>query len=121
MADRRAVEAHVIIGLAAGLLGWGVWHVFRPGLIGSDGMWQVHPAWAGTFNDWSPPATSVALRWVLLATRSVGTATLIQAVLGCAGLAQAARAALRFAFPGALAPRAEAVAAVGVLAALLAP
>ncbi len=121
MAGRRAVEVHVIIGLAAGLLGWGVWHVFRPGLIGSDGMWQVHQAWVGTFNDWSPPATSVVLRWILLATGSVGTTTLVQAVLGCVGVAQAARAALRFAFPEVLSPRAEAVAAVGVLVVLLVP
>jgi len=115
------VQAHVIIGLAAGLLGWGVSQVFRPGLIGSDGMWQVHQAWAGTFNDWSPPAMSVALRWVLLTTGSLGTATLVQAVLGCAGLAQAARAGLRFAFPAALSARAEAAAAVGVVVVLLVP
>src|SRR6516162_5732708 len=90
------------------LLGWAVWHVFRPGLIGSDGMWQLHQAWAGTFHDWFPPAMAVAVRQVFLLGGSVGTVTLIQSVLGCLGVYHLARAALRFAHPGLLTPGREA-------------
>ena len=50
-----AFAVHVLPAIVCGLLGWAVWHVFRPGLIGSDGMWQLHQAWAGSYHDWFPP------------------------------------------------------------------
>jgi hypothetical protein len=121
MSVARFAPPCLVSGVLAGLLGWGVWHVFRPGLIGSDGMNQVHQAWAGGFSDWFPPAMAVALRQLLLLGGSVGTATLLQAVLGALGVWQAARAALRYGFAGAVPHGREAAAALGVLAALLVP
>src|SRR5204862_349752 len=81
---------HLLPTAACCLIGWAVWLVFRPGLIGSDGMWQLHQAWAGTFHDWFPPAMAVALRQVLLLTGSVGTATPIPSVPRCLGVSAAA-------------------------------
>lgn len=106
---------------ACATLGWLVWLVFRPGLVGSDGVWQTHQALGGAFNDWFPPVMAVALRQSFLQFQSFAPATLAQAVLGCLGVYHVARAALRFAFPGVLAPRRESVAALGVLAVLLVP
>lgn len=113
---RSCLPAAVCAGL-----GWAVWLVFRPGLTGSDGQNQVGQALGSGFTDWFPPVMAVVLRQVFLQFFSFAPATLAQSVLTCLGLYHVARAALRFAFPGLLSPRGEAVAAVGVLVALLAP
>jgi hypothetical protein len=113
---RSCLPAAVCAGL-----GWLVWLIFRPGLVGSDGWWQAEQAAAGLFNDWFPPVMAVVLRQSYLLFHSFAPATLVQAVVGCLGVYHVARAALRFVFPGLLAPRRESLAAVGVLVVLLAP
>src|SRR5438876_1770544 len=89
---RTTVLVHLLPAAICCLFGWAVWQVFRPGLIGSDGMWQVHQSWAGSYHDWFPPAMSIGLRQILLLTGSVGTATLLQSLLGCLGVYHVARA-----------------------------
>ena len=104
-----------------GLMGLGVWLIFRPALMNNDSSSQYQQALSGEYRDWHPPILAIVLRGVIKCGGTIGQVTLIQCLAGCFGLYALVVRCLSVLYRKALAKRLRPWLALLVIAALLCP
>src|SRR5262249_53759449 len=111
--------ARVATTALAGLIGLGLWTVFRPGLLSADSISQFQQALEGPVNDWHPPLMAGVLRALLALGGTLSQLTLAQCVAGTIGVTALAAATARLAGVGRNAGRASLVSPFAGLVVLL--